>query len=298
MGSSPSPPPVTDPNITAQNQQNLNFQAGTQSQQGSMVNQYNPYGSLTYTQTGTSANGVPMYSATTSLSPQQQNLLNLYTSGQSTAGNQANALLQGANYGGTNYNDVIGDSTRGLTGAAVAQQTAYLQPYFQTQTDQLDTKLKNQGFAPGQPGYDNAMRALQNNQNNTVTGFISQIEPQMFQQAQTQYLTPAQLATTLGAYGAPTQPTFQNTPQLQIQPANLVGATANAQQAAQQTYQDQLQQNNSMMSGLFGIPTALLGGWAKSGGLSSLLGAGGLAGADGGAAALAGLEALGPAAII
>lgn len=305
MGSSSTPPTVTDPNVTAQNQQNLNTQAGEQSQQGSMINQYNPYGSLAYTQTGTSANGTPMYSASTSLSPQQQNLLNLYTSGQSQAGTAANGLLQNANYGGTNYNDYIGNATSGLTGKAVQQQTAYLQPYFQTQSDQLDTKLKNQGFAPGQPGYDTAMRALQNNQNNTVTGFISQIEPQMFQQAQTEYLTPAQLSTTLGAYGAPTQPTFQNTPQLNIQPANLIGATANAQSAQQQTYQDQLNQNNAMMSGLFGVGSGVLGGWAKSGGLQSLLGAGGLTGAagagaaaDGGAAALAGLEALGPAMFI
>lgn len=273
MGSSPDPPKVADPNVTAQQQQTLNTQAGEQSQEGSMVNQYNPYGSLAYTQTGTSANGTPMYSATTSLSPQQQNLLNLYTGGQSQAGTAANGLLQNANYGGTNYNDYIGNATSGLTGAAVQQQTAYLQPYFQTQSDQLDTKLKNQGLNPGQPGYDNAMRALQNNQNNTVTGFISQIEPQMFQQAQTEYLTPAQLATTLGAYGAPTQPTFQNTPQLNIQPANLIGATANAQTAQQATYQDQLQQNNAMLSGLFGVGSGVLGGWAKSGGVQNLLGA-------------------------
>lgn len=277
MGSSPTPPAVTDPNVTAANQQNLNVQSGEASQQGSMVNQYNPYGSLSYTQTGTSANGVPMYSATTSLSPQQQQLLNLYTGGQTTAGQQAGALLQGANYGGSTPNQVIGDGTTGLTGAAVQQQTAYLQPYFQTQTDQLDTKLKNEGFAPGQPGYDNAMRSLQNNQNNTVTGFISQIEPQMFQQAQSNYLMPAQLATTLGAYGAPTQPSFQTTPQLQIQPANLVGATANAQTAQQATYQDQLNQQNAMMSGLFGVGSSVLGGWAKSGGLQSLLGSAALA---------------------
>lgn len=275
MGSSPSPPTIANPNVVASQQQDLNTKSGEQSQQGSMVNQINPYGQLTYTQTGTSPDGTPLYTATTQLSPEQQNLLNLYTGNQTTAGQQAGALLKGANYGGTNYNDVIGNATSGLTGQAVAQQTAYLNPYFQTQTDQLDAKLKNQGFAPGQPGYDNAMRALQNNQNNTVTGFISQIEPQMFQQAQTEYLTPAQLALSLESNSAPTMPnsSFVSAPGLNIQPANLIGATANAQAAQEQSYQDQLAANNNMMSGLFGIGSSVLGGWAKNGGVQSLLGA-------------------------
>jgi hypothetical protein len=278
MGSSPQPPAVTDPNITAANQQTLNTNAGQSSQAGSMVNQVNPYGNLSYAQTGTSANGTPLYTATTSLSPAQQQLLTELTGTQTTAGKQAGTLLKNANYG-ANPTDVIGNGTTGLTGAAVAQQTAYLNPYFQTQTSQLDTQLRNQGFAPGQPGYDNAMRALQNNQNNTVTGFISQIEPQMFQQATQEYQMPAQMAESLAQFGAPTNPTqsFTSTPSLNITPANLTQATANAQQAQQQTYQDQLAQNNAMMSGLFGVGSAVLGGWAKNGGVQNMLGAAALA---------------------
>jgi len=55
------------------------------------------------------------------------------------------------------------------------------------------------------------------------------------------------------------------TPALNLQPANYTGAVANYQNMQQQTYQDQLQQSQAMMSGLFGIPTAILGGWAKAG---------------------------------
>lgn len=275
MGSSPTPPAVTDPNVTANNQQALNTTAGQQSQAGSMVNQTNPYGSLTYTQTGTNANGTPMYTANQQLSAAQQGLLNTQQQGQQTAGTQAGSLLTGANYGSVPAADAIGNATSGLTGQAMQQEVSYLQPYFTQQTNQLDTKLKNQGFNPGDPAYDNAMRAQQNNQGNTVTGFEASIEPQMYQQAQSTYTLPAQLAESLGGYATPgsVNQNLTQTPQLNIQPANLIGATSNAQTAQQATYQDQLNQNNAMMGGLFGIGSSVLGGMAKSGGMSSLLGA-------------------------
>jgi hypothetical protein len=273
MGSSPTPPAVTDPNVTASNQQSLNTQSGIQSQKGSMVNQVTPTGSLSYNQTGTASDGTPLYTATTSLSPEQQQLYNILTGTKNTAGTQASNLLTGANYGSVSPATAIGDATSGLTQQAMGKEVSYLNPYFTQQHDQLDTQLRNQGFAPGQPGYDNAMRALQNNQGNTVTGFEASIEPKMFQQAATTYQMPAQMAESLGQFGSPTAPTFQNTPSLNIQPANLIGATANAQTAQQQTYQDQLAQNNAMMSGMFGIPTAILGGWAKSGGMQDLMSA-------------------------
>lgn len=273
MSSTPDAPPVADPNAVAANQQALNTKSGQQSQVGSMTNQVTPTGSLSYSQTGTSSDGTPLYTATTKLSDPQQQLLDILQGTQKTAGQQGQSLISGANYGAQSPTDVIGNATSGLTKDAMTKQVAYLDPYFKQQTDQLDTQLRNQGFAPGQPGYDNAMRAVQNNQGNTVTGFLSQMEPQMYQQAYQNYMTPASLGGTLAGLGSPSNPTFQNTPQLNIQPANLIGATANSAQAAEASYQDQLKQSQAMMSGLFGVPTALLGGWAQSGGLSSLLGA-------------------------
>lgn len=273
MSSTPDAPPVADPNAVAANQQALNTKSGQQSQVGSMTNQVTPTGSLSYSQTGTSSDGTPLYTATTKLSDPQQQLLDILQGTQKTAGQQGQSLISGANYGAQSPTDVIGNATSGLTKDAMTKQVAYLDPYFKQQTDQLDTQLRNQGFAPGQPGYDNAMRAVQNNQGNTVTGFLSQMEPQMYQQAYQNYMTPASLGGTLAGLGSPSNPTFQNTPQLNIQPANLIGATANAQTAAEASYQDQLKQSQAMMSGLFGIPSALLGGWAQGGGLSALMGA-------------------------
>lgn len=272
MSSSPTVPTVPDAGSTAATQTGLNTTAATGSQAGSMVNQNNAFGSLNYTQTGTGPNGTPLYTANTTLSPEEQALFNNYTTGQNTAGTQANALLTGANYGAVDPTTAIGNATSGLTGTAMNQEINYLNPYFSTQTSQLDTQLKNQGINPSDPAYVNAMRNLQNNQGNTVTGFEASIEPQMFQQAQSTYELPAELAESLGGYGAPTTPnsSFVSTPQLNITPANYEGDVSSANSANMAAYQAQLGQSNAMMSGLFGLGSAALGGLAKGGSLTGL----------------------------
>lgn len=272
MSSSPTVPTVPNPSSVADTQTGLNTTAATSSQAGSNVNQSNAFGGLTYSQTGTGPNGTPLYTATTSLSPTEQNLFNSYTSGQQTAGNQADALLSGANYGSTNPATTIGNATSGLTQQAMNQEVNYLSPYFNTQTSQLQTQLANEGINPSDPAYVNAMRNLQNNQGNTITGFEAQIEPQMYSQATSSYELPAELAESLGAYGTPTTPnsSFVSTPQLSITPANYEGDVSSANSANMAAYQAQLGQSNAMMSGLFGLGSAALGGLAKNGSLTGL----------------------------
>lgn len=253
--SSPTPP---DPTQTANTQQQYNLSAGEASQAGSAVNQVNPYGSLTYTQTGTGPNGVPIYTASSQLSPAQQQLLNTLQGNQSTAGGQAGALLAGANYGAQNPSDVIGGATSGTTKALLGQETAYLNPFFNTQTSQLDTKLRNQGFAPGQPGYDNAMRDLSQNQNQSVTGFLAQAEPAAYQQATQSYQMPLQMATQelgLSQPGSVGQNLVQ-TPQLSVSAPDYSGLT-------EQNYAQQVAQHNAMMSGLFGLAGNVVGAAGK-----------------------------------
>lgn len=290
MSSSPSVPTVPDPNTVAANQGTINKAAGQDSQAGSMVNQNNAYGSLNYQQTGTSPDGTPLYTANTTLSPAQQQLLNTLQGTQQTAGSQASNLLNTSGYGSGSAASAIGNSTTGLTQAAMQQEQSYLQPTFTQQTQQMDTQLRNQGFAPGTPGYQQAMNGLLQSQNQTTTGFLAQIEPQMYQQATSTYELPAQLAESLGQFGAPTTPnsSFVQTPALNVQPANLEGDVSSANSANMAAYQAQLGQSNAMMSGLFGLGSSALGGLAKSGSLSGLSGLFG-GGADGGIASAMGL---------
>lgn len=258
--SSPKPPTVPDPNVVAQNQQGLNTQMLEEVQAASNVNQNTPTGSLTYTQTGVGPNGVPTYTATQSLSPAEQNLLNLMQGNQATAGKQAGALLTGANYGGTNPSDVIGGATSGTTKALLGQETSYLNPFFKNQTDQLDTKLRAQGIFPGSPAYTQQMMDLQNNQNQAVTGFLATAEPQAYQQAVSSYTLPATLASGLMGTAQPAGLGLTNTPQASGQPANLEGDVTSANQANMAAYNAQLAQQNAMLGGLFGLGSASISG--------------------------------------
>jgi len=91
--------PVYDPSTVSAQQQGSNIQSAVSGQAASNVNQVTPYGTLTYQQTGVGPNGVPTYTATTNLSPAQQQLVNTLQGTQQTAGTQAGQLLTNANYG-------------------------------------------------------------------------------------------------------------------------------------------------------------------------------------------------------
>ena len=64
----PAPDYVGAANATAAG----NKEAAIAAQEGNMINQYTPQGSVTYTQRGTSSAGTPLWSQTVSLSPDQQ----------------------------------------------------------------------------------------------------------------------------------------------------------------------------------------------------------------------------------
>lgn len=260
-GSAPAAPqPYGTPEQNAAEQFKWNLEAGKTSQAGSLVNQYNPFGSITYQQTGTGPNGVPIYSATTKLNPEQQAILDALQG-------QGRSLLQNANYGAQDPASVIGDATSGNTQALMQKFSDYMNPTYDRQFNQLDAQLRNQGFKPGDPGYESAMNPLRLAQNQSTSGFLSQIEPQAYQQAMQNYLMPLQTASGLLGLENPglVSSGAVQTPQLNVGAPDLtsmINAYQNQQMAA---YNAQMQQYQAKQSGMWGIPTAILGGWARSG---------------------------------
>jgi hypothetical protein len=258
MGPTPPDPTQAASNAIGMGKQTLtdvNLPTAEASQAGSNYNQFDPYGSLTYTQTGTGPGGVPIYSSQTQLSPQQQQLLNTLQGTQQSAGTQAGNLLSSANYGGASPTDVIGNLTSGLTGQNMASYLASADPFFTTQTSQLDTQLRNQGLQPGQPAYDNAMRSLNTNQGYSVYGAAASFEPQAFQQATTEYQLPEQMALQLGQFGAPANPLteMQGGAALNVQTPNTTGDYSTGMQGAEAQYTAQQNQYNAMIKGLMSI---------------------------------------------
>lgn len=257
MGGGSSPPAVQNPNVTAGTQQQFNTQAGQSSQSGTELsqNQTNPFGNLSVGQIGVDQFGNPIYGSNLSYNPTEQGLFNTLTGTQQAAGSQGQNLIQGANYGSVDPTTAIGNETSGIQGGLMNQWLSSQEPWYQLQSSQLDTTLRNQGLAPGNPAYDNAMKNLVQGQTQGVAGAASQFEPQAFSQATSLFTLPATLGMQLSQFGQPTSPgsSLVQTAPLSISPADYTGAVNQAQQAEMQAYVAQQQANSAFINGLFGL---------------------------------------------
>lgn len=262
LGPAPSPPPAPDyvgaANATAAG----NLQAAQTATAANRVNQVTPYGNLTYRETGTDSKGNPMWTATTDLSPIGQQLLNaqnatslglsslLNTQGQ----NVANTINTGFNpqlpsYG-INPNETYSD--------AIMRRLA---PTLQHQREMSDAQLANQGIKQGSEAWNNAKRALSQQQNDQLTSAIVggmntglQANQQAYNQAMTNYNLPLNTLSALRTGSQVTNPTFSNVPQQATTAgADILGATT-------QGYNNQLAGFNAanaaqanLNSGLFSL---------------------------------------------
>lgn len=279
-GSSSSPPPVANPTDVANQQQNLNILSGIFNQQGSMVSQSNPYGSLSYSPTGQDITAtvagqqysIPTFQSNINLSPQQQALFNTYGGTQDIAALTGQNMFSNA-YGMYNAppSEVLGNITQGLSGQMMSGYLQQMNPFFQTQRNQELTQLYNQGLTPGAAtdptnpqtwnAFDTAMYGLDQSQANAVAGAAAQFQPQAFSEAQTSYMIPATLGQEFATFGQPTSPTGSliQTPGFGAQAANYISAVNDAQNAQLAAYQAQLAQQSALTSGLFNLGGTVLG---------------------------------------
>lgn len=263
-GSAPSVQ-MYDPSMVARQQGLYNEQTGTESQLMSEVGQNTPFGTLSYNQTGSyfdplTGQTVPLETATTQLSPQEQELLSTGQGTQQEAASAGNQLLGRANYGNTNPIAAIGNETSGLMGGVEQQFQNYEQPFFTQQNQALEAQLASQGLTPSDPAYKTALNNLYQSQGQQTSGFLSQMEPQAFGQAQSLYQEPLQMAESLFQMGAPASLSANliNTPTASISPNNVTGAYASAQQAQEYQAQLAMQQYMGMLSGMGTLGSALL----------------------------------------
>ena len=256
-----SPPSPPDPYATAAAQQQTNVGAAEDQQAINNVNQTTPYGSLTYNQTGTNAQGIPIYSATTALNPAEQTLFNTDVGTQTQMAQDASKLASNL---GSSLTSAPNLGNSALVNQMMGWQKDYMQPIFNNQNSNLNSQLANQGLAVGSGAYNNAQMGLAQNQNQAYESGLLNDESTAYNQALQSYEAPIQTLGTLLGESQPGSVTssLAQTPQEQIQPANL-------ESLVQQDYQSQLQNYGNTMSGLFSIPSAVLGGWARAGGLGS-----------------------------
>ena len=251
------------------------------------INQSTPYANLNYQQTGTDAQGNPIWSANQTLAaPLQSALGNISQNVANTTQNAFNASPYQA------------QTSQGYTGMegwdkATALINQRLAPQMAQAAESNTAALANQGIVPGTQAYENAMRTFNQGQNDLLTQAQlagSQVQNTMQSQSLAQqqannaalgqnftqnynaYNNPLQ---QLGAFNQATQAGYVNPySQATVAGPDYLGAysTQNAQAIAAQNAANAKTANTQ--SGLYGLGSAALLG---SGGLGGLLGTAGTA---------------------
>jgi hypothetical protein len=241
-----------------------NLKAAQAATAANRVNQYTPYGSLEYAQTGTDSQGNPTWSATQGVAPGLQPAVN---ASQANVSSQYASPFTGGNlpsYGinpGETYSDAI---------------MRRLQPTQAHQTEMSDQQLANQGIMPGSEAYNNAKRLLAQGQNDQLTSAIVggmntglQANQQQYAQNLSTYNNP--LANALGIKSLATPNYINPAAQQTTAGADILGATNAQYQNQLGAYNAQQAQNNAQLSGLMGLGgMALLAPTGTFSGLSGL----------------------------
>ena len=268
MGKSASAPPPPDYAGAAQATAAGNLDAARANIAANRVNQYTPYGSLEYQVSGEDKFGNPMWKATQSLSPVQQQLLDYQNQTSLGLGQLAG---KGLGYVSNMLDTPFDTSQLPTTGFNPSQsyQDAYmqrLQPQIEQGREALDVKLANQGIPVGSEAYKRAMLAQSQRENDllaaaTTQGFGVGQQARQSALAEQAYLRNEPL-NTLSAVrtGAQVQgPTFVNpAQQANTAGADLLGATQMGYNAQMGAANAQNAANNAMTQGLFSLGGAAL----------------------------------------
>lgn len=266
FGSPPSPPPAPDYTGAAQATASGNLQAAQAATAANRVNQYTPYGSLIYNETGTDSQGNPTWSATTNLSPVGQQLLDtqnktslgLGSAINSQLGNVQNVMSQPFN---PNLPSVGINAGQSYQDAAMQR----LAPQLSQQRELLNNQLSNSGIPVGSEAWNRAQLNQAQKENdllaaNTTQGFNTGLAANQnaYNQQLTNYNLPLNTLSALRSGSQVQNPTFQNVPQQATTAgADILGATTatgnynlggyNAQQAA----------SSNLTGGLLGLGGSL-----------------------------------------
>lgn len=281
MGKSAKAPTPPDPVATANAQTDSNVDTAVANSwlQNPTVN--SPYGTTSSTRTGTQwvdGREIPTFTQNTTLSPVEQTLFDQ----QTQLGTKTNdlALQQVGRIGsilGTaapQLSDYLGDPTtvRNRVESALFQR---LEPSLSQASDQLETKLTNQGLVRGTTAFNTADDAQNRTANDARLAVVAQAgteqdrayaeAQQQLQDATAARNEPINQLAAIAGYGQVQAPAV--TP---YQPGTVAGTPV--AQIIESNYQDQLsawktEQANKQatLGSIFGLGSAALGGWAQGG---------------------------------
>lgn len=263
-------PEAPDPYATAAAQGGMNRDTAITQQQINMVDQVNPWGSVTHDQTGTSgfkdSQGkwveTPTYTQTTTFTPEQQAI---FDASQSAEGNLAglardqSAFLQG-------YMDKPFEFSN-----QDAEKWAYdlASPRILEQQRQneaaLRTMLANKGIREGSAAWDAEMARMTHANTDQLNQLALTGRGQAFGEALAKRNQPINEITALLSGSQVSNPAMQGgaTPQAGVAGVDYTGLVNQKYQADVANYQNK-------MGGLFGLGGSLLGAAGNAGGFGAL----------------------------
>jgi hypothetical protein len=268
MGKSASAPPPPDYTGAAQATAQGNLEAARANIAANRVNQYTPYGSLEYQQSGQDPYGNPMWSATQSLAPDQQKLLDIQNQLSIGTGQLGQ---QGLGYVQNMISKPFDTSSLPTTGfnAGQSYQDAYMQrlkPQIEQGREALATQLANSGIPVGSEAYKRAMMSQGQKENDllaaaTTQGFGTGLaaNQQGFNQLAYQRNEPINTLNAVRSGSQVQNPNFVN-PAMQANTAgaDLLGASQMGYNAQLGASNAQNAANNQMTQGLFSLGGAAL----------------------------------------
>src|SRR5262245_4490457 len=215
-------PKAPSPQKMAAAQTGSNLTTSLAQQILNQTNQVDPYGKLTYNQSGTvqfkdPSTGqmitLPRMTATTELTPEQQGLLEqeqqfdkMYNDiALRQTGMIGEHLATPFKYDVGDYEQWAGETYDKLNQDTNARNTAA-----------LDARLRNQGLEPGTPAYDDAMRNMTYSQDKARDQFMLNAYGTGMNTALTERNQPIQEISALMGGGQVQQPNFVSTPQTQV----------------------------------------------------------------------------------
>lgn len=256
---SSSAPKAPDPKQTAAAQTSANI--GTALAEGILnrVNQVTPDGALTYSQSGTTAwtdpltgktYRIPNYTATTSLSPQQQQTKAQSDAAEFNLASAANALSGQIDTRPFTADDAVEARLFDLGSKRLA-------PRLEAARRLAETDAANRGLRLGSDAYDRLMRQVGESETDAYNQLALTGREQARREAVDDYNLPLNRIIALLSGAQVNPPNFVNTPQSHVANTDYAGlVNANYQQKLAAWQQ---QSQNDLLGGLFGVGAALVG---------------------------------------
>lgn len=247
-----SAPKTPDPYKVAEAQTKSNIETAQAQQKLGMTGQETPWGSIQYVADPNSPSG---YRAVTEMSEGQQGLFDQNQALQGQLGDIRSQQL--GQLGGLMGTPFDMDAARGRELSDINR--TFLDPQWSQRDESFEASLLNRGIRPGSAQYEQMMRQHGQQRNDAYNqmylGAYNTANNAALQERQ----RPFQEFAALSGAATPQQQSVNpaNAPSPGVAPTDLTSGVWNA-------YNQQMNQANQAMGGLYGIGSSLAGGWAGS----------------------------------